>query len=400
MTLALATVAVSQEEEPPETTGTEIRVIEESLASRIGDPVRIDDSRVLVFDGPPGLPSIIPSEDLLAIVTTPITSRSTTISARSAAARSGDDSPITVPYLELVDGQRIPGTLRPDDDGDPVWRSAWLNDIPFDLDRIHRLNLSEDGRPVPDAVDADVVILSNGDRIDGLVAEIGLDVEIEIDRPDGETSSITIPIDRIASISLVNPMVGGSGAMTWLRGGHRIRSKSIRITGDGYVGLMSPQVGGDTVEIPLDFLIATAVDADRVIPLATQELVSVEPGPAGELRPWIPEPRSSSGHHAFDAAPIRMDGPLRATFGLPTGGGRLAMTLERPMELGSGSMIFRVLDDGRPIHSVIVNEKQPIHRIAVDLEGDRLGFEIDPGEDGPFHDSIVLREAIIIRPHE
>ena len=394
------TVAKSQDTEAPRPTGTSIRVIDESLLIRTGDPVRIEDSRVLIFDGPPGLPSIIPSEEFLAVVTTPNTSRSTFLSDRNSSARSGDDAPITVPYLELVDGQRFPGTLRPSDKGEPVWRSAWLKDIRFDLDRISRLNLSEDGRAVPDAVDADVVVLANGDRIEGLVADIGFNVEIEVDRPDGETNSVMIPLDRIASISLVNPMEPGDGAMTWLRGGHRILSESIRILGDGYVSLMSPQVGGGTAEIPLDFLVATVVDANRVLPLATQDVVSLDPGPAGEIRSWIPEPKSFPGHHAFDAAPIRMDGPLRVEFDLPSKGGRLATTLERPMEIGSGRLIFRVLDDGRPVHSVVVDEDDPIHPIVVDFESDRLGFEIDSGDDGPFHDSIVLREAIIVRPRD
>ena len=289
------TVANSQDTEAPRPTGTSIRVIDKSLLARTGDPVRIEDSRVLVFDGPPGLPSIIPSEEFLAVVTTPNTSRSTFLSHRNSSARSGDDAPITVPYLELVDGQRFPGTLRPSDTGEPVWRSAWLKDIRFDLDRISRLNLSEDGRAVPDAVDADVVVLANGDRIEGLVADIGFNVEIEVDRPDGETNSVMIPLDRIASISLVNPIEPGNGAMTWLRGGHRILSESIRILGDGYVSLMSPQVGGGTAEIPLDFLVATVVDANRVLPLATQDVVSLDPGPAGEIRSWIPEPKSFPG---------------------------------------------------------------------------------------------------------
>ena len=395
-----ATMVNAQDPEPPTLTGTSIRVIDESLVDRTGDPVRIEDSRVLVFDGPPGLPSIVPFEDLLAIVTTPITFRSTMLSERSSSDRAGDDAPIAVPYLELVDGQRFPGTLRPGRQGEPVWRSAWLKDIPFDLDRISRLNLSESGVPVPDAVDNDVVILANGDRIEGLVADVGFNVEIEVDRPDGDTNTVEIPLDRVASISLVNPKEPGKGAMTWLRGGHRIRSESVRILGDGYVSLTSPQVGGGTAEIPLDFLVATVVDANRVLPLATQEIVSLESGPAGELRPWIPKPTAAPGHHAFDAAPIRMDGPLRVTFDLPVSGGRLATTLERPMEIGPGRMVFRILDDGRPIHSVVVDENDPVHPIVVDFDSDRLGFEIDPGGDGPFHDSIVLREAIIVRPPE
>lgn len=398
--LAFTAMPISNAQESPRITGTEIRVVDEALEVRVGDPVRIDESRVLVFDGPPGLPSIVPLPDLIAISTSPVTTRSTTLSNRNDAARAGDDSAIKVPYLELVDGQRIPGSLRSTQGGRPVWRSAWLRDIEFDLDRISRLSLSDDGRPVPRAVDADVVMLVNGDRIDGLVESIGTQVDVEVDRPGGEPGSVRIPLDRIASISLVNPMEIGSGAMTWLRGGHRIRSESIRILGDGYLTLVAPMVGGDSAEIPLEFLVAAVLESDRLHPLATQDDVIVDPGPAGEIRAWIPMPKTSPGHHAYDASPIRMDGPLRATYELPVAGGRLATTIERPMESGPGRLVFRVLDDGRTIHSVEVDQDEPVHRIVVDFESDRLGFEIDSGDDGPFHDSIVLHEAIIVRPRD
>lgn len=399
-TLFPVTTAVAQEEEASRATGTDVRVIDRSLETRIGDPVRIDEARVLVFDGLPGLPTILPIEDVLAIAIGPVTSRETTLSDRSADARAGDDVSIASPYLDLVDGQRIPGSLSPGDDGRPVWRSAWLKDISFDLDRISQVRFSADAGAVPRATEADIVVLTNGDRLEGLVDDMGLEVTIEVDGPDGDPDMVRVPLDRVASISLVNPMEAPVGAMTWLRGGHRILSESVRIADDGYVTLIGPKVGGDVAEIPIDFLVATVLDASRVLPLADQKIVSLDAGSSDALRPWVPEPKPSPGQHAFSAPPIRLDGPLRVTFDLPSDGGRFSTTIERPMELGPGRMTVRVLDDGRPIRSVVVDRDDPVHRIVVDFESDCLGIEIESGEDGPFQDSIVLREAIIVRPRE
>ena len=65
------------------------------------------------------------------------------------------------------------------------------------------------------------------------------------------------------------------------------------------------------------------------------------------------------------------------------------------MEIGSGRLIFRVLDDGRPVHSVMVDEDDPIHPIVVDFESDRLGFEIDSGDDGPFLQRWLAKSACV-----
>ena len=399
-TLLVATIGVADDEEAPGAIGTDVRVIEDSLEVRTCDPIRIEDARVLVFDGLPGLPRILPIDDVLAIAIGPVTSRETTLSDRSADSRAGDDVSITAPYLDLVDGQRIPGTHRPGDEGRPVWRSAWLKDIPLDLDRISSVRFSPDGGTVPVAIEADVVVLANGDRLEGLVDDIGLEVTIEVDGPDGDPTVVRVPIDRVASISLVNPMERPAGAMTWIRGGHRILSESVRIANDGYVTLVAPKVGGDVAEVPIDFLVATVFEAERVLPLASREVASLDAGASDVLRPWIPEPKMSAGHHAFGAAPIRLDGPLRVVFELPSDGGRFSTTIERPMESGSGRMTVHVLDDGRRVRSVVVHQDDPVHRLVVDFESDRLGIEIESGDDGPFRDSIVLHEAIIVRPRE
>ena len=381
----------------PERTGRWSRVIDESLNVIEGDPLLIDESMVSVE--PLNTDSDLKSssvQDVLAIIVGPSISRDLTVSERMAATRAGDDAPIRTSYIELVDGQRIPGSLHADNEGTPVWRSAWVRDIPFELETLRSIRL-QDGAVVPEATESDIIVLSNGDRLSGLILKMDTEVEIEVERSNGDIDVISIPIDRIASVSLLNPLVPRSGTMVWLRGGHRLGSKSIQIGDDGYVRLLEPAVGGDTAEIPAEFLIGVATDANRIDSIASME-ITVDEGPDGGLRPWIPEPKISSGHHPLDASPVRLDGPLEATIRLPGQGFRFMATVERPMESGSGRSILRILDGDRELQVIEITPESPVHRIRVPISGDRLILRIEDGGDGPFHDSIVLREAVVIRP--
>ena len=391
-----STVSMGNQSAPEaERSGRWSRVIDESLGVVEGDPLLIDES-VVSLKTASATSVVRPVEDVLAIIVGPSTARDITISDRMASTRAGDDVSIETSYIELVDGQRIPGSLHADQKGRPIWRSAWVRDIPFDLEEIRAIRL-QDGAVVPEVTESDVIVLSNGDRLPGLVLEVGTEVEMEVERSNGDLDVIRVPIDRIASISLLNPLQPRSGTMVWFRGGHRIASDSIQMGDDGYVRLLGPAVGGDTAEIPSEFLIGVLTEAGRVDPIASMDIVVGE-GSNGGLRPWIPGPKVSAGHHPLDASPVLFEGPLEATIKLPREGCRFMATVERPMESGPGRSILRIFDGDRELESIELTPESPVHPVRVRLSGDRLVLRIDDGGDGPFHDSIMFREAVVIRP--
>ncbi len=373
------------------------RIIHESLTTTSGDPLEMDDDRAMVFDHPGGVPRVVPFAEVLAIIVGPVAERDQPPTLRTAARRAGDDVAIVSPFLEFIDGQRLPGSLHLGNDGRPVWRSAWVRDVTFDLDRIRSVRF-EEGSPVVRSEDSDVVVLSNGDELRGLVEDIGLDVVIEVEANDGsDPRRISVPIHRVASISLVNPFESPHGAMTWLRGGHRIGSTGVRVDTDGYVRLERPTLGGDLAEIPSEFLIATTPHAERISPLAAAP-VSIDGGRAGDVRPWIPPITKATGHHALDAAPIRIDGPMRATFTLPDGPVRVAMTLERPSECGLGRLEVVVSDGAREIERQTLDAADPVRAMVIPITTGQLVVEVEDGGDGPFRDTLLLQEAIVVRP--
>jgi hypothetical protein len=391
--LAIAANAAGQVAMP---SGIVHRIIHESLTTTSGDPLVVDDDRAIVFDRSGGLPQAVPVAEVLAIVVGPVAERDVDAVVRTAARRAGDDAEIVSPFLEFTDGQRLPGSLHPASDGRPVWRSAWVRDVPFDLDRIRSIRF-EEGAPMIRSDSADVVVLSNGDQLRGLVEDVGLDVVVEVDAQDGgDPRRISVPIHRVASISLVNPTEPTQGALTWLRGGHRIGSESVRVDDDGYVRLVRPTLGGDLAEIPSEFLLATTPHAERIVPLSSTS-VAVDPGRAAGVRPWIPPIRRAVGHHPLDAAPLRLDGPLRATFTLPADAERVAMTLERPGDSGGGRVEVIISDGDRERERRVLDLEHPVIALVVPVDSGRLVVEIDDAGDGPFGDALLLREAIVVR---
>jgi hypothetical protein len=370
------------------------RILDEDLREIVANPIRIDETKVIGWDQPGGIPDPIPLLSALAVVVGPSTDREVTPVWRYVRERAGDDAAMVAPYVRFTDGQIVPGNLTADGET-PLWRSAWLHPLPLDLERIREVRLVE-GATVPVATEADEVVLVNGDRIRGLVDSIGTHLVLEQeDDPDGEP--LRIPLDRVASFALVNPEDPPQGTIVWFLGGHRIICKGIAVTGNSYVRLDAPTLGGESIEVPYEFLRGVVFDARRITPLAALP-ITVGPGLAAPIRSWIPEPVIEPGNWAWNAAPIRLMGPLRANWRLPVAGCRIATTLELPLDSDLGRLEVVVRDGDREVRRIPLDAERPVHRLVVELDTDRFGLEIEMGEDGPFHDVVTLREAIVVRP--
>lgn len=370
------------------------RIIDEDLREITANPIRIDETKVIGWDQPGGIPDPIPLMSALAVVVGPSTDREATPVWRYVRERAGDDAAMEAPYVRFTDGQVVPGNLTADGEV-PLWRNAWLHPLPLDLERLREVRLVE-GAVVPVATEADEVVLVNGDRLRGLVDSIGTHLVLEReDESDGDP--LRIPLDRVASFALVNPEDPPKGTIVWFLGGHRIGCKGIAVTGNDYVRLDAPTLGGGSIEIPYEFLRGVVFDAKRITPLAALP-IAVEPGQASTIRTWIPEPVIEPGNWAWNAAPIRLMGPLRADWRLPVEGCRIAATLELPLQSDQGRLEVVIRDGDREVRRIPLDADRPVHRIVVELETDRFGLEIEMGEDGPFHDVVTLREAIVVRP--
>ena len=113
----------------------------------------------------------------------------------------------------LASGERLTGTPILRQSG-LVWRHPVLGGVPL-VDGTIAAVVLRAGTPVPESSAADIVVLANGDRIEGLVAAIDDPLVIERDGA-GESA---LPLDRIAAISLVHEAQPPGPVRIWLKDG-------------------------------------------------------------------------------------------------------------------------------------------------------------------------------------
>lgn len=371
------------------------RVLDQELVEHHGHPIVVDGNSILVFENPGGYPKAIPYIQGEAIVVGASTYRERRPSDRRLAERAGDLDPIEVPFLETTDGQRLPGGILRTGDGRILWRNAWLPSQTLDPERISRLRIVQ-GAEVPVATDSDLLILVNGDRLEGFVESIGTSIALEIVDGDREGEIIEVPIDRVASVSLSNPVVRRGGVMVWFRGGHRILGSSIRIEDDGYTRIGEPRLGGGEAEVPSEFLMGANLKFDRIVPWSSLEWRIREDASVG-VRPWTPPIEREAGHHPLDAAPMRIQGPMTAAAKMPWSGARYRLVVERDPDAGTGRSVFVVRDGEVEVSRDVIDADRSVVVVTGRIEGDTIEFELEDGGDGPFEDDVVLREALIIR---
>ncbi len=371
------------------------RVIDDQLIEHRGHPITMDGTNILLFDQPGGVPSVIPSRRAIVLMVGEPTYREQGSVDRYQARRAGDLDPIRSRFIETTDGQRIPGSLISNGSGRMSWRSAWLPDLKLDPEKLTAVRLQEDAE-ILEVEDADLVLLANGDRIEGLVDSIGASLVLELVGGDQDGDVLEVPIERVASISLMNPPVEPNGVMVWYRGGHRLLGSGIDVEDDGYSRLRRPVLGGDVAEVPSEYLVGVSFAADRVRPWSSLEWTR-EPGNAGSIRPWIPPITRMEGHYPISAAPLRIPGGMKASAELPWDRARFRVVVERAPDAGSGSCTFIVRDGDREVSRHVVDPTSPVVVVTGEIGEGPLVFEVDPGEDGPFEDDIVLREALLVR---
>ena len=371
------------------------RVIDDQLIERRGHPITMDGTNILLFDQPGGVPSVLPLRRAIVLVVGESTYRGQASVDRYQARRAGDLDPIRSRFIETTDGQRIPGSLVRDGDGRMSWRSAWLPNLKLDPEKLKTVRLQEDAE-ILEAEDADLVLLANGDRIEGLVESIGASLVVELVGGDRDGDVLEVPIERVASISLVNPPVEPKGVMVWYRGGHRLLGSGLDVEDDGYSRLRRPALGGDVSEVPSEYLVGVSFVADQVRPWSSLEWTR-EPGSAELIRPWIPPITRMEGHYPISAAPLRIPGGMKASAELPWDRARFRVVVERAPDAGSGSCTFIVRDGDREVSRQVVDPARPVVVVTGEVDEGPLVFEVDPGEDGPFDDDVVLREALLMR---
>ena len=395
--VVFALAAASEIEAPPRRAEAFARtVILQDLTSRTGRIHAIDGAKVSVV-GPDGVIVATPTSQVLAVVMPPAARDDG--AGRAAIDAWRDISLIEeVPQgvLRLVDGQSFPGVLSSEPpEADRVrWAGRVGGLLSMPLERIAAMQL----RPVAVPAEGgknDVLLLTNGDRVEGFLASVGPSFTIEV---DGKPTAIEA--GRVAGASLANARRPAEGTWVWLAGGAVCRVVAWSLGQDGRGEVSLEAADGKAVAVESGEVRAIAFDAAAFRALAGVPS-RVTAGDAD--RSWTPPPVVGDPALALlGAADIELPGPMAVTWSLP-GATRIAGSIDMPVSArlwGDCEVVIEVEAAGqvRPLWRRRLNESTPEAAFNLELPGGsdlQWRVRLEAGENGPIMDRAVLRRVLV-----
>lgn len=313
--------------------------------------------------------------------------------------------------VEMVDGQVFPGRLSMTSaeakSGRLRWFSATVGELEFAMDDVSVAVLQGEKALLPkmDRSAGDVVGLVNQDRVEGFVAKIGSEVEVEV-----SSKPVTLGLERVAFVRFANAEKAAKGARAWLSDATVMNVGEVRMTAEGAVQMRVPARGeaNANFSIGAEDVVAVGFDTARVRGLAAMPM-RVVGTPKDRLwakPPTVRDPIASP----LGAGEVEMPGPMTVEWTLPTGAERVAGVAELPagarawgdftlvLEVMAGATKKEVLRErmyeGKT--SVEFNFAVGAPDAATAKEGVKLRATIDPGESGPIQDRVALRRVLVL----
>ncbi len=295
--------------------------------------------------------------------------------------------------LFLSDGQRIPGKLELRG-GVPSWVSPWCAPRALDGDGVRGFALGT--AALPAASDGDVLLLRNGDRVDGIVSGIsasGIAVEVG---SGADRSISTLAWDTVSAVGLVAPPMPRAGARVWLADGTVIDGDS--------VSWMTPQymriVGGSgtaqrPISIPRRMVLAVQSSPTSATPLA--QLVPVASGvTAPAARYSQPSPTVVAGTWGLDAPPIEIEGPVVLSYPAQSAPSRLVAVASRPSTAREASDVDLVVrSGGKELLREHMDATRARMEIRVDIPAAPFSIELVPSSGSAAGAFVVLERAVL-----
>ena len=187
-------------------------LIRSDLREESVEVVEMNDRELVVLDEQRGWQSL-PLEQCLALIDT---------EPLAVDRRQG--------LIVLADGQRLPGQAisNPNSDGEMLaWNHPWLGRLDVPLGEVNIVHLRP-GRPRLIADDTDLLLLSNGDRLEGLVLSFGDPLTLEFTDAGGVSTPLEIPLERVWAVAFVTPPAAAAGRRLWFHDGTVINAASLR----------------------------------------------------------------------------------------------------------------------------------------------------------------------------
>lgn len=350
---------------------------------------------VLHFVEHTNTPQTLPLSGVLAIL--PDQAATATQSEDSEWIQVGRDRIAPSGWIELTDGQHLPGRLEAANAKPEAisWRHPSLGVSSWPLESVSIVSMQSDvlANDVPSPSAGDVVLLTNGDRLEGFVASIG-----EMLTMDVGGQPLEIPTTRVRVLRLANPTTPAKGTRLRLDDGTIVACTIIAI--DASTLSITTAERAEPKEISLREVVSVNLASERLVPLA--RLSGSMSGP--DSRFWIPPMRVVRDLAApLGAVDIHISGPGTASWLIPGATTRASMAIElAPTSREYGDMTVRVLIDSREIATHHLTPESPRSVVQADLgeAGDAkdrtLSITIEPGKAGPIQNEILVRRALLL----
>jgi hypothetical protein len=317
--------------------------------------------------------------------------------------------PLSKGLVTLADGQRLPGEALANDKTQAEslgWAHPWLGRVDVPLKHIQSVVFTPQvTSPPPPGKKADVVLLANGDRQEGLILTLGPSISMEVDR-EGARSNIDIPMNIVAAMTMINSRQPSSGRRVWFEDGTVIDVQSVAVGDDGYVRLGGSAFfsagGSQPPRVGLSQIAAVLFDSKAMVPLAALAPLRVEGPPT---RYVVPRPVVGDRDAPLGLSSIEYRGPLVVRYSLPAGAQRFLAEAQLPrssMKWGDFELIIRMNDQA--VFSRRINAANPVASINIATAGStgagggvEMTIEITQGANGPIQDQVILTRAMVLK---
>jgi len=309
------------------------------------------------------------------------------------------DTATPYPCVVLTDGQRFTGDwVGPTPDGNAMrWRHDLIGEIVIPLDELANM-IWRGGEALPapsDTPATDTLTFINGDTLSGFVSmlnEKGVEMV-----PDAGGAPVTIPYDRVASLSFANPLrrVAEPYHRVTLADGTRVWADEVRLSNETASWLVTPP-GASPVRVETPIAEVARIDF-RTGGMSLIDLtdLSLAVGPdTGVFGLAIP-PR-------VEGRAIRAHAPATLTFELPEGAARFAAlaeldTVDAPDTISEwADFQFVLLSESTEVGRWHLDGAEPRVLINTPVTGRELTIRLEAGVNGPILDRLRMSDAVIL----
>lgn len=307
--------------------------------------------------------------------------------------------------VQLSDGQRLVGTfggfVTNESGSVSRWKNLNLGSLSIPINQTAKILFeSSAGAGTLEAIDSDVLLLRNGDRVAGFVKSVGTEVEME-----SQGTIQPVPVERIAAMALVHAEQKGGPIRVWFNDGSILDATKIE---NGFAGGF---VGGfvlrgltlvekrSNLPVMPDDIDGIVLQSQRLRPLAHLTPRMEEPTAAMLPRASHEPPQVADVQSApLSAATITLRGPIRLVYEIPEGFTILSATAEIPPALRRwGDLVLVIRQDEKELLRQPMSAAHPNAAIALPIVAGALEIEVEEAGHGPVGDTVILARPLLIR---